>query len=557
MTDQSVQFVPGPGVGLVGAAAVVLTEADPRSDLVAALGVLVDGAAPFSSFVDLFVDRFNSALPGMAVVHLSGDGEIRTLVRGAITLQLVDLDGNQTEWTAAEVSTWTERVERKASSVAIHLNGDLTDVGSYHVRTGVVPASRLVFDTSGGSRPPSADPFRARAVPQPDHPDVLPAPADEEAVIDVPPPVSEAELPIPPELPIPAELPVPPELPVLPVPASAMEALPDESPPDLPDPELASEDDDPSTIRYSSTIGFDAVVSDDTPDEAAPAIVGRAVLEDDAPSELADGETETDDLVVDDLASVGLIDGGPVVQDQESDDEFDHLFGATQFRPVSAAGVDDPQDDDAAMIASVPTGAPSASEIAVGDEASIDGDHDGLTVSLADLRAAGVIPQAGQPTVAPSSGSALVHAVRCPSEHLNPPSAVTCRVCGIEIPAQSHTSVPRPALGRLVFSTGAVFVLEGPALLGRSPKATGQIGGVLPELVALPSPAKEMSGTHLEVRLEGWQVVVVDRNSTNGTTVQLPRAEPQRLHPGDPFPIVPGTVVDLADEVQFTYEASV
>jgi hypothetical protein len=29
------------------------------------------------------------------------------------------------------------------------------------------------------------------------------------------------------------------------------------------------------------------------------------------------------------------------------------------------------------------------------------------------------------------------------------------------------------------------------------------------------------------------------------------QCEPQRLHPGEPFPIVPG-VVDMADEVSFT-----
>ena len=46
----------------------------------------------------------------------------------------------------------------------------------------------------------------------------------------------------------------------------------------------------------------------------------------------------------------------------------------------------------------------------------------------------------------------------------------------------------------------------------------------------------------------------VERRSRKGTTVQLPGREHQRLHPGEPFPIVPGAVVDMADEVSFTYE---
>ncbi len=81
--------------------------------------------------------------------------------------------------------------------------------------------------------------------------------------------------------------------------------------------------------------------------------------------------------------------------------------------------------------------------------------------------------------------------------------------------------------------------------------------GEAPELVKVPSPLKEVSSSHLEVRLEGWQVLVVDRQSTNGTVVTAPGRDPQRLRPGEPVPITPGTTVNLADEAEFVFEASV
>lgn len=91
-------------------------------------------------------------------------------------------------------------------------------------------------------------------------------------------------------------------------------------------------------------------------------------------------------------------------------------------------------------------------------------------------------------------------------------------------------------------------------LIGRSPIVSGEVRGRIPELVAVASPDQDVSRTHLEVRLEGWQVLVIDRDSTNGTTVELPGREPQRLRPDHPFPLPVGAVVSLAGEVDFTFE---
>ena len=108
-----------------------------------------------------------------------------------------------------------------------------------------------------------------------------------------------------------------------------------------------------------------------------------------------------------------------------------------------------------------------------------------------------------------------------------------------------------------MFSTGIVVPVERTLLIGRSPKATGLLSdGRSPELVQLPSPGKDISRTHLEVRVEGWQVMAIDHNSANGTVVAMPGRPDQRLRPDEPFLLTPGATVRLADEVEFTMEAN-
>ena len=74
--------------------------------------------------------------------------------------------------------------------------------------------------------------------------------------------------------------------------------------------------------------------------------------------------------------------------------------------------------------------------------------------------------------------------------------------------------------------------------------------------VTVPSPEQDVSRTHVEVRLEGWQVLAVDKGSTNGTTVTIPGHGTQRLRPDLPFPLPVGAVLSLADEVSISFEVT-
>lgn len=238
--------------------------------------------------------------------------------------------------------------------------------------------------------------------------------------------------------------------------------------------------------------------------------------------------------------------------DLPAEGEYDSLiFGETEFRSVEDAAVrPDAEEPVGGGAHGVITEVPVASS-------GGDVDHDGFTVSFAELqriRGSGPVPDQGPVAQSEEGTGPVVHAVKCPVSHLNPPHADRCRVCGSPIEDQVHLTVPRPVLGRCVFSDGQVVGLVSGLVVGRNPKLTGALAADVPVLVSVTSPSKEVSGTHAEVRIDGWQVLVVDRQSTNGTIVTLPDREPMLIRAGEPVPVIPGTRVTLADEVWFTYE---
>ncbi|MEZ0112323.1 hypothetical protein ABH920_006342 [Catenulispora sp. EB89] len=153
-----------------------------------------------------------------------------------------------------------------------------------------------------------------------------------------------------------------------------------------------------------------------------------------------------------------------------------------------------------------------------------------------------------------ANGSVTVSAVHCPGEHPNPPEAESCRVCGSPIPDRRVSTVPRPPLGELMLSTDPEPLrLERDVVLGRSPGDTDLPAGRRPDIVRVSDP--EVSREHVEIRLDGWQVLVVDLGSRNGTYVAPPAREPELLPPHTPIAISLGTVVHLSEAVSFELRA--
>ncbi len=94
---------------------------------------------------------------------------------------------------------------------------------------------------------------------------------------------------------------------------------------------------------------------------------------------------------------------------------------------------------------------------------------------------------------------------------------------------------------------GREVPVEGPVYVGRKPSVPRIHTGPPPLLVTVPSPSRELSATHLELRPVGSSLVATDMRSTNGTIVRLPGAAPRALLRGESIVVVPGTRLDLGD----------
>lgn len=236
------------------------------------------------------------------------------------------------------------------------------------------------------------------------------------------------------------------------------------------------------------------------------------------------------------------------------DTGYDHLWGRTVLRSVEDAAIREGQEPTAEasspgpLIAEVP-GVPDP----------YAADHDGQTI-LRPRPAPRPVPRHAPPAPPPpaapggtaSTGPSVLARV-CPAGHPNPPQAAQCRDCGAAL-TQDAVRVPRPPLGTARLSSGEVLVLDTPAVLGRSPRVGRVAGGDVPRPVTVPSPTREVSGTHLAIRLEEWHVLVADLGSANGTILRRPGQPPQRLHPREPALVFSGDVVDLGDGVTVAFE---
>ncbi len=176
-------------------------------------------------------------------------------------------------------------------------------------------------------------------------------------------------------------------------------------------------------------------------------------------------------------------------------EDFDQLWGAT-VHSAPVAGVER---------------APAA-------PASAQGDHDGATISVSELRAL--------------------------REQAPPASDAPTAILPV-VPAAS---------GRVRVSTGQVVTLDRTVIIGRRPRSARAGGANLPHLIAVDSPQQDISRSHLEIRPEGDTVVVIDLHTTNGSTLLRSGAEPVRLHPGEQTIVLSGDVVDLGDGVEVVFE---
>ena len=568
---RTARYVPGAGnVVLRGDVLVALPYAP--AERAAAVWDALDGAAGVMDALQVLSGTFDAglaALPPFAVVVLTSGGRAHVLVRGDVEVHVDGRDG-RAELHGRDVSTWTERAVDGVDGVQVRLGASSGAAGDAEAGPttlplvgGVVRAKAVVWGSPSWAQDADAAPEVAA------EPSTADAPAD-----DAPPTVDLAK------------------------PAPDEDAAPQAD-------DEAGPGDVPQAVPglVTAVPGLPAFV----PTTPAPA-VGEAVATVAVPSELTLAPMETIAPGADapgtsapDAVGPAAEAAEPPVEDAvDGGDDYQSLWETTIHRSVEEAAVRVDESEESAegapgaapsagggLVSGVPQDLPSAD--APADPDGPDGfDHDGHTVmgsSVSDLRAvaaaaaaqlaaSGELPAFSAPPAPPAPtgpaaapgeqpvvGPQLV-ARLCVSGHANPPSRERCAVCGLALSGETQ-AVARPALGRVRVTIGEggepqVFPLDRPLVVGRrprSPKNANQGGeGALHRIVTVPSPQQDISRSHVEVRLEGWNVLAVDLNTTNGTTLLRPGQSPLRMHPGDPLLVVSGDVVDLGDGVALAFE---
>jgi hypothetical protein len=136
-----------------------------------------------------------------------------------------------------------------------------------------------------------------------------------------------------------------------------------------------------------------------------------------------------------------------------------------------------------------------------------------------------------EPTPTPAASAAPAAAVVAP--------VVPAPQAAAQAAPQAAPHAAPPARWRVAFDTGQSFVVEGLALVGRSPEP--RAGEHPAHLVPLHSGDMSLSKTHAQFSVvPDGSLVVMDRGSTNGSTLlrggvarPLGARQPATLLPGD------------------------
>ncbi|MET1088760.1 MAG: FHA domain-containing protein [Arthrobacter sp.] len=206
------------------------------------------------------------------------------------------------------------------------------------------------------------------------------------------------------------------------------------------------------------------------------------------------------------------------------------------------------------MLPPVPAAAPSPPVTPAPDagHGEYGGDHDGQTVMKGSLGRVAATP-VREATDASAAAGPLVLARLCPQGHTNPPTSSICANCGAGL-LPDAVQVARPRLGRMRISTGDVVDLDQSLVIGRQPSVSRVQGGVMPRLVQVASPGGDISRSHVEVRLEGWHVMLCDLKATNGTVLVRQGQPPRRLAQNEMAILLDGDIAELGENISLRFE---
>ncbi len=475
-------YIPGSWFAAIAPQGAVVLPAAAGPERARNAWVALQAGGGLASVLETLTGAFGTslaAIPPFAVVTREGD-EIRIAVRGALSVGAAGVTV-----TGAGVTTWNEQVVAGTGAVTID-TGDAAAPGAAPLPLvgGIVMVSRVVVAADLGVQAVVAgvvdDVVEDASV---DLPEVEAQPEAE--VEREPEPEPEAEL----------EAEVEPE----PEPEAEVEPEPEAEPEPEVEPKRQAEP--------------EPEVEPEPEPEAEPAVAVEVEAEAEAEPE---PEIAVEDLGPDDDQwGATVVKGATDPAFRRSPAPASQLSHLAVFPPPTGV----PVATAPGLISAVPG--------AVGTR---PGDHDGMTISVAQsraLRAAAQADAAGAPAAEP-----------------------------VAVPEPTPVAVPEVApasTARIVLSTGRELLLDRTVVIGRRPSSTRTTGGMLPHLVAVESPEQDISRSHVEIRPEGDAVVVTDLKTTNGTLLRRTGHEPVQLHPGEPTVVVSGDVLEIGDDVSVTF----
>ena len=534
---------------------------DDEPALVVRLWEAMEAGAPLADLLrelagahggDVFsLPDFLAAVHGPDGLRVAARGRFRLVAHGPAGRDVVHAPG---------AIAWEETVLRADAVELLLDDADGTPGGErLPLRSGVVRAGALLWSAAPGSEPASApSPAAARTAPEPVEPAGSTGPDEPVGSAGPAGPAGSAE-PAAPAGPAEPDAPVAAAFPGA---AASPAAAPEAAGPAAP------------RSAGSAASPAESAASPDAPAAPAPVLGGAVTLGPEALDAVLDAPPEPpspDPARPDpgaggaDGAVPGASGAGDSLSLADAQAEFGHHFLSRPEgspSPAGPAGIVGavPAPSAPGLIREVPAPdlilevpSPSASPTpAPRAEEAEDWVHDGRTVSPAQLRAMREAAGAGAGR-APADGADTVLAVLCDQGHPNAVHAVACRRCGGRLQTDS-LRVPRPLLGRLRASTGAVVDLRHDVVVGRAPAATPRPGRPSPELLIITDADKSASKVHCAVRVEDWDLAVEDLGSSNGTFLLRPGRAPRHLAPHSPEPLAVGDVISLADAVTLTVE---
>lgn len=540
-------YTPGTWLGVVrSGTAVLLAPATPTA-LVDSLWELLGGEPEVHEVLHAVTSASSGSLaqvPWFGIVDFRDS--LRVFLRGDIELT-AQLATGPVELNGSDVTTWTERRLSEPEWYRVSVPGDAAGAAELPLGEGVVLLQSLRVGLSAEALPPMpAAPLTEAAGP--------------------------AEVSVPPRVPLPAPVKVPEPVRE----ATTEHGVSAETMIGLPDDELE----------------YTAAGTDIQHDEPVPEVPGSASAGPSPEPVPANELTSSYDHLWEKTVMRRIEDAA--VRDEPEADEAEPLTAAPQL--PHAAEPDVPAQPNPAqpnpaqplipaqqggLIDSVPwhsggdSGAggdsparpsapPSFNPAAAGDMPDwrspsaeppvLEGDHDGETVMKSNLAGLGAAPQAAAPAEGNDVNTGpMVLARVCPHGHANPPTHSQCAGCGMAL-ASDAVHVRRPRLGRVRVSTGELIDLDQSLVIGRQPSVSRVQGGGMPRLVQVASPSGDISRSHVEVRLEGWHVMLCDLKATNGTVLVREGQPPRRLAQNEMAILLDGDIAELGDDVSLRFE---